>query len=95
VALQSTLEQRLKAEFTKTSSNEVFNFLRKITGANLIISLEIAQHEANITLKVTDMQIKDVLLRLIELQALSISVENDALYVGASAAQPDAPRVTK
>jgi hypothetical protein len=62
---------------------------------NLIISPEIAQHEANITLKVTDMQIKDVLSWLSELQALSISVENDALYVEVSAAQPDAPGVTK
>jgi RNA polymerase sigma-70 factor (ECF subfamily) len=96
VALQSILEQRVTAEFTDTPRNEVFNFLRKITGGmNLIISPEIAQHEANITLKVTDMQLKDVLSWLSELQALSISVENDALYVEVSAAQPDAPGVTK
>jgi type II secretory pathway component GspD/PulD (secretin) len=90
VALHDKLEQRLTAKFTETSSNEVFKFLRLVTGMNLIISPEIAQHEANITLKVTDMRLKDVLIRLSELQELSISEENGAVYVEASAAQPDA-----
>ena len=94
LALRDRLAQRVTFDFQDTPSDDVFQFLRQVSGVNIVIAPAFATRARTVTLRVLDMPLKDALSWLAELQAIAITAEDGALYVSAPADAPVQPAGT-
>lgn len=82
-SLKDRLEQRVTFEFQDQGFEDVINFLRQVTGTNIIIAPEVlaANGGGTVTLKVKDMRFGDALKWILELTQLHYALQNQAIYI--------------
>jgi len=83
VRFQSTMSRKISLDFDKTPVLDAIDFLRDMSGVNIIVSPEAAEAaaEATISLKVADMDIKTALEWVLRLGRLHSSIRAGAIYV--------------
>ena len=82
-AMRDRLEQRVTFEFQDQGFEDVINFLRQVTGTNIIVSQEVlaANGGGTVTLKVKDMRFGDALKWILELTQLHYVLQDQAIYI--------------
>ncbi|MFM2092633.1 MAG: hypothetical protein RLZZ127_3122 [Planctomycetota bacterium] len=82
-ALRDRLEQRITFEFEDKPFEEVVEFLRQVTGANIIVAPQVlsAGSIPNVTLKVKEMRFGDALKWILELTQLHYAMQDQAVFI--------------
>jgi RNA polymerase sigma-70 factor (ECF subfamily) len=87
-ALQERLAQRVTFDFQDTPGEDVFTYLRQVTGTNLVIAPSAAARAGTLTLRVKDMPLTNALDWIAQLFDVAVTVQDGALFVSAPAAPP-------
>jgi type II secretory pathway component GspD/PulD (secretin) len=83
-ALNDSLEQRISCDFQDQPFEEVVAYLRKVTGANIIVAPSVQAAQAGggtVTLAVKDMRFGDALKWILELTSLKMALQNQAIFI--------------
>jgi type II secretory pathway component GspD/PulD (secretin) len=82
-ALNDRMSQRITFEFQDQSFEDVVNFLRQVTGVNIVIAPEVTAAGAGgtVTLKVKDMRFGDALKWILELTNLHMALQDQAIFI--------------
>ncbi|MBA3707448.1 MAG: hypothetical protein H0W83_01355 [Planctomycetes bacterium] len=82
VALSARLEERVSFEFQDQGFEEVVNFLRQVTGVNIVVAPEvIAANPPTVSLKAKDMKFGNALKLIMELTNLHYALQNQAIFI--------------
>ena len=82
--MRATLDQRVTFDFQDTPFDEVVNFLRQVTGTNIIVAPTVQGAAAGggaVTLKVKDMRYGDALKWILELTSLKMALKDQAIFI--------------
>ncbi|MBA2479071.1 MAG: hypothetical protein H0V44_00280 [Planctomycetes bacterium] len=81
-ALSDRLDQRVTFDFQDQSFEDVVNFLRQVTGVNIVVAPEVmAASPPTVSLKAKDMKFGNALKLIMELTSLHYALQNQAIFI--------------
>lgn len=85
-ALNDRLEQRVTFDFQDTSFDNVVDFLRQVTGVNIIVAPAVmAAANSTVTLRVRDMRFRDALKWILDITNLHMAIQDQGIFISTDA----------